>query len=343
MTWDIKGPFDTEEKEGWVPQAFGDVGVFRIGKGVFGWDLAKNEKLWRMKLPADARYGNKQSTKCAGYYVTFSDIASRKEPGPVFAINPENGEMVWRTRVEAHCKGFERGVTASDEAVFYHGKYAPSEAWNLIKLDAATGEVVWQKPGRFADQVIYGDGRLFFGGGRKLLIMNDDGEKVRESDQVAAEGWRLTLGVDHTLLASYLHPKTKQWRLRLLDTRTLEVLGEMPDPTSRTYYKAGFQRGHFVALSDKKVILIDALGERHVGDRFTKPSPKPRSVSATPHGYAVLYNDDDTDTARFDLLDERTGDTRETLELDGRGTLSFWLESRLVAFYFEDLYVLTPD
>jgi outer membrane protein assembly factor BamB len=344
VKWTIEDPIHTGEKEGWVPQAFGNAAVFRYGRGLYGWDLQHNKKLWQKDLLDDARHGNKQSTACGGYYATFSDVSNYKKPGPVFAVDPLTGETVWRTLVEAHCGGFEEGITASNDAIFYHGEYEPDKEWNLIKLDPGTGEQIWKKPGLPADQVIWRDQHLFFGGNNYLFVMTDDGGIVKKFDTYATKmGWKLWPGAGHTILAGYKNYETDRWELHLIDTRTLEILGEIRGPIGHMRYVGGFRRGCFATIANKGVALFDALKGEHIRDRFIESAFEPEMMVATPYGYAVLYNDNEINCAKIAFLDEKTGDALETVELNGRATTLYWLDGRLVAFYFEDLYLLTPE
>src|SRR5690554_3178427 len=244
MKWKVEDQVHTGEEQGWVPQAFEDAAVFRYGQGLYGWDLKLNKKLWHKDLLDDARHGNKQSTACAGYYVTFSDIDKYNTPAPIYAVDPLTGETVWRTLIEVHCVGFEEGITASEDAIFYHGEYEPTQEWSLIKLNPQTGEQIWKKSGLFANQLIWQDGHLFFGGNQHLFIMNDEGEIVKEVDKVGGVmGWRLWLGADHTILARWQNFDNDQWHYNLIDTRTLEVLGEIETPVGQVPFIGGRERG----------------------------------------------------------------------------------------------------
>lgn len=343
MNWSIEGPFETGESSGWVPQAFGEIAVFRVGKGLFAWDLARHRKLWRKALPEDAGHGNKQSTRCGGYYVTFTDIADSHQPVPLFAVDPQTGETAWSTHVEAHCGGFEQGLTASSEAIFYHGYYEPDEQWSLFRIDPQTGEVLWKQPGQFADQVIWRDGHLFFGGGPHLTVKNENGETIHEFEQPSSpREWILSPGVDHTLLAGFMEPQTREWHLLLIDTRTLEVLGQMNDPAGNVGYTSGVRRGHFATIDEDRVVLIDALEEQHLGNRFAKTPLPPKRIVGAPSGYAVLHDCAHSGNRCFSLLDGQNGAIQETLELNGRATSVFWTGRRLVGFYLKKIHVITP-
>jgi len=347
MKWKIEEQIHTGEKQGWVPHAFGDTAVFRYGQGLYAWDLNLNKKLWHKDLLDDARHGNKQSAACAGYYITFSDITpreKRRRPGSVFAVDPISGETVWSASVDAHCRGFEEGITASDNAIFYHGEYGNTKKWNLIKLDPQTGEQFWKKPGLPANQLIWQDGHLFFGGNQHLFIMNDEGEIVKEVDRVGGVmGWRLWLGADHTILARWQNFDNDQWHYNLIDTRTLEVLGEIETPIGQVPFIGGRERGCFAAIDNKRIILFDVLNGRQICEQFTEEAIVPLRAVSTPYGYAVLYNDDETNHAHIAFLDEMTGEITENIELDGRATELFWLGGHLVVVYFWLLYLLTPE
>src|SRR5690554_3237677 len=346
MSWIVEGPVHAGEEQGWVPQAFGETAVFRYSQGLFGWDLNRNKKLWHIDLLDDVPHGNKQSAACAGYYVTFSDIDKYKRPGPIYAIDPLNGETIWRTLVEAHSRGFEEGITASKDAIFYHGRYEPKEARNLIKLDPKTGEQIWKKPGLPANQVIWQDEHLFFGGNHHLFVMNDEGEIVKRFDKFAdGVGWQLTPGAGHTMLAGYADYAADRWNYRLIDTRTLEVLGEIVDTNGNIPYVGGCERGHFAAIDNKRVFLFDVLNGRKICEQFTDDRYKAERVVSTPYGYAVLLVDETqfVQPAHIAFLDEKSGEITEMIELGGGATELFWLNGRLVVFYAYYLYLLTPE
>jgi len=344
MKWKVEGQVHTGEEQGWVPYAFEDAAVFRYGQGLYGWDLKLNKKLWHKDLLDDASYGNKQSTACGGYYITFSAIKKYNTPAPIYAVDPLSGETVWRTLVEVHCAGFEEGITASEDAIFFHGRYEPTQEWNLVKLDPQTGEQIWKKPGLSAKQLIWQDEHLFFGGNQHLFVMNDEGEIIKKFDKFAdGVGWQLTPGADHTMLAGYADYAADRWNYWLIDTRTFEVLGELVDTIGNIPYIGGRARGHFAAIDNKRIILFDVLNGRQICEQFTDEAIVPLRAVSTPYGYAVLYNDDETNHAHIAFLDEITGEITENLELDGRATELFWLGGRLVVFYFWLLYLLTPE
>ena len=344
MSWKIEGPFNTNDSHGWVPQVFGDVVVFRVGRGLFAWDLKKNEKLWRKELPVDESYGNKKSTKCGGNYVTFEHVGDESDPTPIIAVDPRSGETIWRTLVNADC-AFQRGLTASREAVFFHGYHEPEEQYNLIKLNARTGDILWEKPGYLrGSDVFCCDEHLFFNTPGSLTVTDLDGEVVHETVESSSRRWILSPGADHTLLAGYMEPDTGEWHLLLLDTRTFEVLGRMKDPAGQVSYTAGVRRGHFATIKDYKVFVIDALKGHHFEDRFSRSvSTDAERIVGTPHGYAILHDCEHSDNRCFSFLDENTGEVLETLELDGIATKPYWLRGRLLAFNLSKLYVITPE
>lgn len=340
MTWKAKGPIETPYRSRGAPQAFGNRVVFHAVDSLSAWDMARKEEVWQAELPE--RHRHARSVSCGGLYVTFAPVTDKKKPQRVFAVDPATGATVWETLVEAHCSGYNRGMAASKDAVFFYGSYKPDEEYNLIKLDAQSGQVIWKRPVKTTQSIHWQDGHLFFSGWHDLVVLDEEGEQVYQFEQRADAQWSLTPAVDHTMLAKYRDPKTQAEMLMLIDTRTLEVLAQMEDPAESTVYGPGRRRGQFAGVDDKKLVVIDVLEGRHICDRFTDACYWLNDVAATSDGYAVLHSDESLEHTHITWVDEATGELLDTIELGGFARKLLGLSGRLIGSVSEDLYFLEP-
>ena len=127
--------FGSLYKEGQPPEFF--PGDQAVGQAIDAWDAVTGEPRWRVTISASGKYLNGPAG-CAGDGVMFFTGGGEgtRDVGETVAINPRNGEVLWRSDQFASQTGTP---SYQDGLVYLPGTYRRP----MASLRADTGEISW--------------------------------------------------------------------------------------------------------------------------------------------------------------------------------------------------------